>query len=307
MNTQRSNTDAPRTRARAARETVRARPGMAAVGALVVVGGGIAVAALAAAGPGSHVTISMAAAGSPTSSAAGSSSSVQHAAFVLPSYWPSPSPSLAGASADGSPSDRPNSVRQPTVPATSAAPAAPAGPVPAHATTTAPATGGSKSTGSKGAKPGTYKGPVLTRSTSVGANTYLDVNVGQNENGVVVDTATWDDYGYNDNQIWTVVVRSDQTAVLIPGNAAGSYLTWLNASPDDVGGIWQQSAPSGSSSINGNQYWKLVPSDGGYELVTPSNGECLTAAWPGPTQFPGVTFLQACRAGNPSQAWTLPS
>ncbi|HEV2635915.1 MAG TPA: hypothetical protein VGX23_12250 [Actinocrinis sp.] len=294
MNTQRSTTDAPRTRSRAVRETVRARPGMAAVGALVVAGVGIAVSALATAGPASHVTITMAAAGSPTSPAASSPASDQHAAFVLPTYWPSPPESTGAAS----PSARPDSVQPPTMPAAPATSAAPVRPT---------ATGGSESTGSKGAKPGTYKGPVLTRSASVGANTYLDVNVGRTENGVGVDTATWDDYGYDDNQIWTVVIRSDQTAVLIPGNATGSYLTWLSASPDDVGGIWQQTGPSDSSSINGNQYWKLVPSDGGYELVTPSDGECLTAAWPGPNQFPGLTFLQACRAGNPAQAWTLPS
>ena len=293
MNAQGSNSDAPRTLSRAARETLRTRPGMVAVGALAVVGGGIAVTALATAGPASHVTITMAAAGSPTSPAASSSASAQHAAFVPPSYWPSP----LGTTAAGSPSAQPNTVRQ------SAAPATPAAPV--H--TTAPATGGSKSTGSKGATPGTYKGPVTTRSTSVGANTYLDVNVGQTANGVVVDTATWDNYGYNDNQIWTVVIRSNQTAVLIPANATGSYLTWLYASPNNVGGIWQQSAPSSSSSINNNQYWQLVPSDGGYELVTPANGQCLTAAWPGPNQFPGMTFLQACQAGNASQAWTLPS
>lgn len=154
MNTQKSITDTPRTRSRAARETVRARPGMVAVGALVVAGGGIAVTALATAGPASHATITMAAAGSPTSPAASSPASGQHAAFVLPTYWPSPPASSASAS----PSARPDSIQSPATPAAPATSAAPVRP-------TATATGGAKSTGSKGAKPGTYKGPVLTRST----------------------------------------------------------------------------------------------------------------------------------------------
>lgn len=154
---------------------------------------------------------------------------------------------------------------------------------------------------------GTYQGPVTTASSSVGGNIYLDVNVGQPANGTAVDTATWDDYGYDDNQVWTVVVRADGTAVLIPHNATGSYLTWLDSSTGPVGGIWQQSGPSNSSTLNDNQFWRLVAENGGYRLVTTSDGDCLTAGWPGPTAFPGTTYLAACQAGDTDQVWRLPA